>query len=106
MSSPSPVLMRAHARRSDHVHNLASDASLQKLDGLDTSLFSRAPPEVRHPAPAPNPGLPQMPSPQKRSSHMHLPTWFVHQLYSPASYDSNPYFHVVVDPVVVCTQAV
>ncbi len=34
-------------RRSDHVHNLAGDASLQKLDGLDTSLFSRAPPKAR-----------------------------------------------------------
>lgn len=49
--------MQAHARRSDHVHNLASDASLQKLDGLDTSLFSRAPPEVRHLAPVPKPAL-------------------------------------------------
>jgi len=36
-------------RRSDHVHNLAGDASLQKLDGLDTSLFSRAPPKARPP---------------------------------------------------------
>ena len=29
------------------MHNLAGDASLQKLDGLDTSLFSRAPPKAR-----------------------------------------------------------
>ncbi len=39
--TPSPL-----PRRSDHVHNLAGDASLQKLDGLDTSLFSRAPPKA------------------------------------------------------------